>query len=204
MQAFTTAENHYGIHKLLKPSEMDKPDRLALFTYLSNFYAVFKELDLPEEAPATSIKKTPPSKPPRRSSQGRSPHYQKILMTPPSTERSWTTRTSTTRRNFRSIKRDKRKEKEAKKEASVTTTETAPIPELQKSNIKKLSPSEKEEKNKKQASGTPVKSSNTSLTSSNSSINSSKSTTPVRPQQKVMQSGLISYSIGADSFDKYC
>ena len=137
--AFTIAENHYGIQKLLKPSEMDKPDRLALFTYLSNFYAVFKELELPEKpVVVTPPKKTPPSKPPRRNSQLRSPHYQKILMTPPSTERSWNTRASTSRRVFRSSKKEKKKEKETNKETKKDIVRTESVPQVAKPSIKKL------------------------------------------------------------------
>lgn len=184
--AFLLAESHFGIQKLLKSSEMDKPDRLALFTYLSNFYAVFKELDPPEKTPAASIK-TPPSKPPRRHSQGRSPHYRKILMTPPSAERSWTTRTSTTRKHFRSTKKDKKKEKEKegkKEDVKLVAEETVPL--VTKSNIKKLSPASSSassvESSKKQSTQAPAKprsSSSSSLaptTTTTTSKNSSSRT----------------------------
>ena len=140
--AFTLAENHFGIQKLLKPSEMAKPDRLALFTYLSNFYAVFKELELPDKKPPEpSLTKTPPTKPPRRSSQGRSSHYQKIIMTPPSAERSWSTQTTTslTRRAWSSkkmTKKERKREKEAKKEKSKDSLEETPL--VTKSSIKNL------------------------------------------------------------------
>ena len=39
--AFSIAEEHLGINSLIKPSEMDKPDKLGLFTYLSLFYELF-------------------------------------------------------------------------------------------------------------------------------------------------------------------
>ena len=39
--AFSVAEEHLGIASLIKPTEMEKPDRLALVTYLSLFYELF-------------------------------------------------------------------------------------------------------------------------------------------------------------------
>ena len=41
--AFSVAEEHLGIASLIKPTEMEKPDRLALVTYLSLFYELFQD-----------------------------------------------------------------------------------------------------------------------------------------------------------------
>lgn len=41
--AFYVAEKHLGISSLIKPTEMEKPDRLALVTYLSLFYELFQD-----------------------------------------------------------------------------------------------------------------------------------------------------------------
>ena len=41
--AFSVAEKHLGISSLIKPAEMDQPDRLALVTYLSLFYELFQD-----------------------------------------------------------------------------------------------------------------------------------------------------------------
>lgn len=41
--AFSVAEKHLGISSLIKPTEMEKPDRLALVTYLSLFYELFQD-----------------------------------------------------------------------------------------------------------------------------------------------------------------
>ena len=39
--AFSIAEEHLGISRLLKPKEMKKPDKLTLLSYLSLFYEMF-------------------------------------------------------------------------------------------------------------------------------------------------------------------
>ena len=39
--AFSIAAEQLGITNLIKPTEMKKPDKLALFTYLSLFYELF-------------------------------------------------------------------------------------------------------------------------------------------------------------------
>lgn len=41
--AFSVAEEHLGISSLIKPTEMEKPDRLALVTYLSLFHELFQD-----------------------------------------------------------------------------------------------------------------------------------------------------------------
>ncbi len=47
--AFSVAEEHLGVHKLLKPEEMARPDKLALFTYLSLFYELFVNAEPAED-----------------------------------------------------------------------------------------------------------------------------------------------------------
>ena len=49
--AFSVAEEHLGINPLLKPEEMNKPDKLALLSYLSLFYELFLDT---EPAPPSS------------------------------------------------------------------------------------------------------------------------------------------------------
>ena len=64
--AFSIAEEQFGITSLLKPTEMENPDKLGLFTYLSLFYEFFTV-------------------------QGRKSGMKFLATSPPSAERSWTT-----------------------------------------------------------------------------------------------------------------
>ena len=109
--AFSLADEHYSIPQLLKASEMDRPDRLALFTYLSNFYEVFQKLELPEQPKEVSPEKSVKVLTKRKSSK-------KFLQASPSTE-SWNTHTSSLRRNL-----SPRKSKKEKKKDTEQTTET--------------------------------------------------------------------------------
>lgn len=43
--AFSLAEKHLAISSLIKPTEMTKPDKLAMFTYLSLFYELFEDAE---------------------------------------------------------------------------------------------------------------------------------------------------------------
>ena len=43
--AFDISDQHFGISRLLQPTEMERPDKLALFTYLSLFYEFFLNLE---------------------------------------------------------------------------------------------------------------------------------------------------------------
>ena len=51
--AFSLAEKHLAISSLIKPTEMKKPDKLALFTYLSLFYELFEDAEPVEQTPPT-------------------------------------------------------------------------------------------------------------------------------------------------------
>lgn len=51
--AFSLAEKHLAISSLIKPTEMKKPDKLALFTYLSLFYELFEDAEPVELTPPT-------------------------------------------------------------------------------------------------------------------------------------------------------
>ena len=42
---FSLAEKHLAISSLIKPTEMTKPDKLAMFTYLSLFYELFDDAE---------------------------------------------------------------------------------------------------------------------------------------------------------------
>lgn len=104
--AFSILEKHYNIPQLIKPSEMAKPDRLALFTYLSSVYETFQELESPQKAKASTPekKKNPLT---RRISRKSS---KTLLQASPATE-SWNTHTSSLRRSLsprKSIKKDKK------------------------------------------------------------------------------------------------
>ncbi len=63
--AFSVAEEHLGVNKLLKPEEMSRPDKLTLFTYLSLIYELFinaepaEEMSMEITSPPESV--TPPS-----------------------------------------------------------------------------------------------------------------------------------------------
>lgn len=132
--AFSLADAHYGIPQLLKASEMDRPDRLALFTYLSNFYEVFQNLELPEQP-----KEVSPERPPKPFTKRRS--TKKLLQTSPSTE-SWNTHTSSLRRNLspRKSKKEKKKDNEQTKEAITKKQENKPNEQLP---IKSATPNSK-------------------------------------------------------------
>lgn len=56
--AFSLAEEHLAISSLIKPTEMKKPDKLALFTYLSLFYELFEDAEPVELTPPTLVKST--------------------------------------------------------------------------------------------------------------------------------------------------
>lgn len=51
--AFSLAEKHLAISSLIKPTEMTKPDKLAMFTYLSLFYELFEDAE-PVELPVST------------------------------------------------------------------------------------------------------------------------------------------------------
>lgn len=53
--AFSLAEKHLAISSLIKPTEMKKPDKLALFTYLSLFYELFEDADPVEQDQTSSL-----------------------------------------------------------------------------------------------------------------------------------------------------
>lgn len=55
--AFSLAEKHLAISSLIKPTEMKKPDKLALFTYLSLFYELYEDAE-PVELPPTTPSET--------------------------------------------------------------------------------------------------------------------------------------------------
>ena len=61
--AFSIAAEQLGITNLIKPTEMKKPDKLALFTYLSLFYELFlnQEPVLLSEPEEMVISETPPT-----------------------------------------------------------------------------------------------------------------------------------------------
>lgn len=68
-RAFSVAEKHLGISSLIKPTEMEQPDRLALVTYLSLFYELFQDSQpatLPtgpeHDVKVSSLKEPTPSK----------------------------------------------------------------------------------------------------------------------------------------------
>lgn len=119
--AFSLAHEHYDIPQLLKASEMDRPDRLALFTYLSNFYEVFQNLELPERPKEASPEKSFKMLTKRKSTK-------KLLQTSPSTE-SWNTHTSSLRRNL-----SPRKSKKEKKKDNEQITETVTKKQENKAN----------------------------------------------------------------------
>ena len=51
--AFSVAEKNLGISRLLNPKEMKKPDKLALLSYLSQFYDLFLDVE-PASHPSDS------------------------------------------------------------------------------------------------------------------------------------------------------
>ena len=53
--AFSLAEKHLAISSLIKPTEMAKPDKLALFTYLSLFYELFEDAEPIEVDPPVPV-----------------------------------------------------------------------------------------------------------------------------------------------------
>ena len=53
--AFSLAEKHLAISSLIKPTEMKKPDKLALFTYLSLFYELFEDEEPVELDPPVPV-----------------------------------------------------------------------------------------------------------------------------------------------------
>lgn len=53
--AFSLAEEHLAISSLIKPTEMKKPDKLALFTYLSLFYELFEDAEPVELSLSTPV-----------------------------------------------------------------------------------------------------------------------------------------------------
>lgn len=52
--AFSLAEEHFGISRLLKPKEMRKPDKLTLLSYLSLFYELFLDME-PATPPPSDV-----------------------------------------------------------------------------------------------------------------------------------------------------
>ena len=108
--AFSLADEYYGVPQLLKASEMNQPDGLALFTYLSNFYEVFKNLQLPEQP-----KKGFPDEAATKVTRPR--HTKKRLQSSHTTD-SWNTHTSSLRRNP-----PPRKSKEERKDKNLFLTE---------------------------------------------------------------------------------
>lgn len=91
--AFSIADEELGITSLLKPTEMENPDKLALFTYLSTFYECFFNKE-PAEKPV----KPKQSSPKRAQLQKRKSRMKFLAKSPPSEERSWNT--TSIRRDF--------------------------------------------------------------------------------------------------------
>ena len=160
--AFSLLYKHYNIQQLVKPSEMARPDRLALFTYLSTVYEAFQNVDLPEKKEDSVVETQPSSAaspvvtvtaaatPPvnrkmtRRLSKKKSNNALKAS-TP--TE-SWNTQTSSLRRSLSPRKQSKKEKKKSPEpelsplhksikkpeEATPVATPTTPVKET---NVKK-------------------------------------------------------------------
>ena len=92
--AFSIADEELGITSLLKPTEMENPDKLALFTYLSTFYEFFFN----KEPAAMPQKPKQSSSPKKAQLQKRKSRMKFLAKSPPSAERSWNT--TSIRRDF--------------------------------------------------------------------------------------------------------
>ncbi|CAI8014577.1 [F-actin]-monooxygenase MICAL2 [Geodia barretti] len=90
-RAFSVAEESFGISPLLRPEEMETPDKITLLTYLSLFHEFFSDTEPAGLAPPTggSDKAAPPQKatPTKRKAAAM------YAPTPQSVERSWNTQT---------------------------------------------------------------------------------------------------------------
>ena len=103
--AFSLADEYYSVPQLLKASEMYQPDHLALFTYLSNFFEVFQNLQLPEKSKETFPDEAVPNVLRKRRTTRR-------LQLSHTTD-SWNTHTSSLQRKL-SPRKSKEKKKETK------------------------------------------------------------------------------------------
>ena len=96
--AFSIAEEQFGITSLLKPTEMENPDKLGLFTYLSLFYEfLFNKEPAVISGTSNKAKKSTPVK---TTLQRRKSRMKFLATSPPSAERSWNTKSI--RRDFSS------------------------------------------------------------------------------------------------------
>ena len=111
--AFSLAEKHLAISSLIKPTEMKKPDKLALFTYLSLFYELFEDAEPVEQTPPT------PPEPVRELSPLREEGSEELLLT--SGEVSSPERSLTSPKKKKSRKRSRLVTRRATKKSLATS-----------------------------------------------------------------------------------
>lgn len=121
--AFSLLEKHFNIPQLIKPSEMNDPDRLTLFTYLSSVYETFVNLESFSSASVTSSGATPSggSKKGKLTRKLSRKSSKSLLSSSPAD--SWGTDTNSLRRSLSPNKKEQKSRRERKEKVQETIKE---------------------------------------------------------------------------------